>query len=531
MALSRVLPNTRHWPVYGQEPSRAIELVSKQGLPASTLMYRAAVAVARLARALHPHAHSAWVVAGPGGNGGDGLHAAAELASAGWSVTVTLLADATHLAPECAHGLSRAQTAGANFVSIDQAPRADVVIDALLGLGANRALSPSMAAAAARIATLRTQGARCLAVDMPSGLSADSGWAPSADAVLADVTLALLTLKPGHFTGQGRQRCGELWFDDLDVVQDITLEDIPRCTAQLSGAQWLALLQPSAGHDAHKGVLGDVLIVGGAPGMLGAARLAAHAAQAAGAGRTLLSLLDEHAATGDITRPEWIWVDAAWRWEVRELQRHVVVCGCGGSEEVSEALPSLLADTHSLVLDADALNAIARDPALQTLLADRASRGQATILTPHPLEAARMLNTHTQGIQADRLASAQALSDRFHAVTVLKGSGTVIAAPGQIPWINSTGNDALAHGGSGDVLAGWVGGLWARWRAVETSHKLLRDSVPAVASNAPPGLWSLALSCTCASVWLHGAAADRFPRQASRALNLVEEMHRLSHGD
>jgi hydroxyethylthiazole kinase-like uncharacterized protein yjeF len=143
------------------------------------------------------------------------------------------------------------------------------------------------------------------------------------------------------------------------------------------------------------------------------------------------------------------------------LTASTVVCGCGGGNAVRDALPPLLSHAARLVLDADALNAIALDSALQTQLVARAARGLPTVLTPHPLEAARLLESDVTGIQADRVAAASQLAARFRVVVVLKGSGSIVAAPGALPSVNPTGNALLASAGTGDVLAGWIGGVWA----------------------------------------------------------------------
>jgi hydroxyethylthiazole kinase-like uncharacterized protein yjeF len=539
MALERALPSAHHRPLHDTAASRRIEQHALAGLPPGTLMRRAGRSIARWVRALVPHGTTVWVAAGPGGNGGDGLHAAAELAAAGWSVAVSLLADEARLPLDAAEGLARARAAGVDWVTPDEHPSAGVAIDALLGLGSSRAPSPPIAHAIAQLNRLAAEGWPCLAVDLPSGLNADTGMPWGDGCVQASATLALLTIKPGHVTGRGRACCGDLWFDTLDVEPS---PDGPP-SAWLGGADWQAVGRMATEHDAHKGSFGDVLVVGGAPGMHGAARLAAHAAQGAGAGRTLVSLLDRHAPAGDVTRPEWLWPPSAWQQSPRELVRSVVVCGCGGGDEVTDALPPLLEGAPALVLDADALNAVSRSPALQTLLADRAGRGQATVLTPHPLEAARLLGCHTADVQAHRLAAAAALAQRFRAVALLKGSGTVIGGPSGVPWVNGTGNAALAHGGSGDVLAGWIGGLWSRLRAFHASESAppagLRPPRPAgagLSAAVPPardtggGLWDLPLRCAAASAWLHGEAADRWPADAGRALGLVEAMRRIANG-
>jgi hydroxyethylthiazole kinase-like uncharacterized protein yjeF len=168
-----------------------------------------------------------------------------------------------------------------------------------------------------------------------------------------------------------------------------------------------------------------------------------------------------------------------------------VVCGCGGGDEVRRVLPELLARSLRLVLDADALNAIAADSSLAALLEARGRRGGATILTPHPLEAARLLGTTTASVQSDRLLAASTLALRFAAVALLKGSGTVIAAPGRTTVINPTGNSRLATAGTGDVLAGWIGGCWS--------------------GHQEEGL-DTALVVAIGSAWLHGQAVEDVAR-------------------
>jgi hydroxyethylthiazole kinase-like uncharacterized protein yjeF len=488
--------------------SRVVEAAAQATLPPGTLMRRAAHAVTKVALALAPHAKRVWVLTGPGGNGGDGLHAAAQLQQAGREVTVTLLGDAQRMPADARAGLDRARAAGVTV--LDRLPAAadgagpDVALDALLGLGAQR---PPEGAYAAAIERFDSLAALRLAVDLPSGLDPDTGQPLGEAVVHAHATITLLTCKPGLFTGAGRDCAGEVWFDPLGTCAD----DLHAPTSHLSGtADWLAARAPRR-HVQHKGSFGDVVVVGGAPGMVGAARLAAHAALAAGAGRTIVSLLDETAPMFDAHRPEWLWRRAAWLPGAAALEDSTVVCGCGGGDAVRAALPALLARSARLVLDADALNAVATDESLQRQLAARAGRGAATVLTPHPLEAARLLGTTAAAVQADRLRAATSLAGRLRAVVVLKGSGTVVAAPGQVPTINGTGSAALATGGTGDVLAGWIGGQWSglgSMRAADAQQCARRAAV--------------------GSVWLHGAAADREPGVCLRALDLAESMRALA---
>jgi len=491
--ITRVEPAGGPWPLHDAQASRAVEQAALALYPPHALMERAGLAVARLALALAPHARLICILAGPGNNGGDGLVAARHLRLAGKAVRVALLGDPARLPDDAASAWRRAEAAGvpieADRVRTDGA---DLVIDALLGIGARRAPEGAMAAA---IAAINAAPAPVLAVDLPSGLHPDSGALLGPTAVRATATLALLTLKPGCCTGHGRDQAGELWLDGLGVAAHAP-------TAWLSGRP----TAPMRRHGSHKGSFGDVAVVGGAAGMVGAAWLAAQAALAAGAGRVYCSLLDDGAATFDPLRPELMSRVAWWRSAPTVLAQSTAVCGCGGGDAVHAALPPLLSHAARLVLDADALNALAADPALTPLLQARAGRGLATLLTPHPLEAARLLRTSTAAVQHDRLAAARQLAADTGATVLLKGSGTVVAAPHGRVCINPTGNAALATAGTGDVLAGWAAGLWAQQ--------------PEAA----------AAEIAAAAAWQHGHAADLHARSVGsgplRAADLIEVLAR-----
>ena len=520
-------------PLYGVAPTRAIEARAAAELPPHTLMQRAGLATARLALALAPHARVIWIACGPGNNGGDGLEAAMHLRHWGLNPVVTWLGNPDHTPADARASWQRARAAGVTFA--DQPPgdlqAQDLCIDALLGIGAARPPAERMAN---WLRTLRAGPAPLLAIDLPTGLDADTGalradlpspagggqgWGLAAtlpytaagphpslppagegakhpaspllqpplngtlaiyDAAVnqpARHTLSLLTLKPGLFTAHGRDACGQIWFDDLSV----TPAEPP--TAWLNGPP-----QPTPRpHASHKGSHGDVAIIGGetaaaGSAMTGAALLAASAALHGGAGRVYVGLLGDPGLRCDVAQPELMFRAPA----ALPLSELTVVCGCGGGAAVAALLPQVLDAAPRLVLDADALNALAADPApLTPRLRQRAARGWATVLTPHPLEAARLLGSSAADVQNNRLAAAQALAERFQSVAVLKGSGSVIAAPGQTPHINPTGNGLLGTAGTGDVLAGLIG---AR-----------------LAAGLP------AFEAACAAVYQHGAAADRWP--------------------
>ncbi|HEY1230202.1 MAG TPA: NAD(P)H-hydrate dehydratase [Ramlibacter sp.] len=454
----------RAWPLFDVATTRAIERAAAAALPPHTLMQRAGLAVARLALAIAPHARTVWIACGPGNNGGDGMEAALHLQRWGKAVTLTLAGDPAALPVDAAAAWARCAQAGIT-ASREPPTQYDLCIDALLGIGSTRPLQGDMATTAER---LHASEVPVLAIDVPSGLAADTG---SSLGVRATHTLALLTLKPGLFTASGRDAAGEVWFDDLGI------------TPSHAPAAWLSgppPVRPRA-HATHKGSYGDVAVLGGAPGIAGAAVLAASGALHAGAGRVFLGLLDPSVSTLVVNQPELMVRD----WRTLPLEDLTVACGCGGGDAIAAVLPEVLRRSGRLVLDADGLNATAADATLQDALQQRSDRGAATVLTPHPLEAARLLGSTTPQVQADRLAAAQALADRFGCTVVLKGSGSVIAAPGETPRINPTGNARLATGGTGDVLAGFLAALLA----------------------AGTGTFAAA----CAAVHGHGALADRWP--------------------
>lgn len=465
MDLQRIAPDSGPWPLHDTAATRAAEAAGLAATPPHALMQRAGFAVAQLALALAPHARRVTVLCGPGNNGGDGLVAALHLQRAGRVVQAVLLGDPARLPADAADAHRQALAAGLITTPAWNGDSGDFVIDALLGLGTRRAPEGAIADAIER---LNAASAPVLAVDLPSGLHADTGTALGGLAVRATATLSLLTLKPGLFTHQGRDHAGAVWWHGLGVP---------------AGAPGALLAGPPAAplrrHASHKGSFGDLLVVGGAAGMTGAARLAARAALAAGAGRVYVSLLDATAALDDW--PELMARPQAWAGDTALVAASTVVCGCGGGAAVAAALPALLQQAPRMVLDADALNAVAADAGLRALLIARAGR---TVLTPHPLEAARLLGCTAAEVQADRLAAAQRLAEQWRSVVVLKGSGSIVAAPGQLPFVNPTGNALLASPGTGDVLAGWLGGLWAQ---------------------APDD----ALAAAQAATWQHGHAADR----------------------
>mgnify|MGYP000249283619 CR=1 FL=1 len=473
LGLTQRIDSQALWPLYDVAQTRSIEAQAQAALPAYTLMQRAGLATAQLALAIAPHAQKIWLACGPGNNGGDGLEAAVHLQAWGKQPIVTWLGQDGNGPADAQQAWQRAKAAGVTFAQ--QIPEQfDLAIDALLGIGSQRTPEGVMAQ---WLQALQATSMPVLCVDIPTGLDANTGeWLGKSTSHHANVqrhTLSLLTLKPGLFSAEGRDASGQVWFNKLGVE-----------TAQASTA-WLQqnIETPSERpHNSHKGSFGDVSVIGGASGMSGAATLAAVAALHGGAGRVFVSLIDTTAQHALFAYPPLMSRNAS----DLDLANATVVCGCGGGDDIHAFMPQALSTSHQLVIDADALNAIARDTSLQRLLIQRHARGKPTVLTPHPLEAARLLQCTTQDVQNNRLWAAQTLADKFRCVVVLKGSGSTIASPHHTPVINSSGNALLATAGTGDVLAGLIGAYTAR-----------HDD---------------AFDATCRAVWAHGHVADTWPR-------------------
>jgi hydroxyethylthiazole kinase-like uncharacterized protein yjeF len=446
---------------------RRIESVAQVGLPAGELMRRAGAAAAALVHERDATA-SVLIVCGPGNNGGDGYVAAAELRQLGHRVTVITLAQ-----PATQDALAAAQhwqaTGGTSGRALPAERKFDVIVDAMFGIGMTRPLSGAYLEAAR---WMSARSAQVLAIDVPSGLDADRGnWVGGDVAgVCAGETLTFLGAKPGLYTNDGVDAAGRVRVDLLGVTE-----------ADSSGAlidpdQFATVVQPRL-RNSHKGSYGIALIVGGNVGMVGAAMIAARAALRLGAGRVNVDCIGAELRL-DPGQPELMFRTAS---QLPVVDAMVAGCGLGADAKALASLEDAISRPVALVLDADGLNLLAAHPALQTALAQR---GSACVMTPHPLEAARLLGCDVSLVQADRIGAAQELTARLGTITVLKGAGSIVATADHRYWINPTGTPALASAGTGDALAGMIGGLLAQGF----------DAGEAVR----------------AAVWLHGAAADEF---------------------
>ena len=475
VGLTHALSDQSTWPLYTVNQTQAIEQAAHKALPTFTLMQRAGLATAQLALGIAPHAQKIWIACGPGNNGGDGLEAAAQLQAWGKQVVVTWLGEPSQAPEDAQRAWQNAKAAGVEFAS-KPPPQFDLAVDALLGIGAQRAPDGTMAT---WLQIMQDSNTSVLCVDTPSGLLPDTGqWlGPRQETHVKRHTLSLLTLKPGLFTADGRDASGQVWFNDLAVKPT----QAPSAWLQCKPPK-----RPSLPHNSHKGTFGDVCILGGAPGMTGAAVLSAIAALHGHAGRVFVGLLDHDAQHAVMAAHPSLMIREV---ESLPLGASTVVCGCGGGDLIHSHLPKVLSSAPKLVLDADALNAIALDTSLQTLLKHRQLRQRATVITPHPLEAARLLGISSQQVQSDRLGAAQQLANQFQVTAVLKGSGSIVASPLHTPTINFSGNARLATAGTGDVLSGLIGAYLAH-----------SDDV---------------FAATCRAVFEHGHVADTWPSDST----------------
>ena len=453
--------------------AHAIEVL---GVPAYTLMKRAGEAALRHLRSRWPTAHRIVVVCGGGNNGGDGYVLARFARAAGLTVSVLaavpparLEGDARRAYEDCA-----ASGIGVDPFRSEALGDSDVVVDALLGTGLRSLVRDDSLAV---IEAINTAPSPVLALDVPSGLDADTGT-PLGAAVRADCTVTFVGLKTGLFIGDGPEHAGTVYFDDLEVPAPPDPRFRPRLE-RITEAEILRAL-PRRSRAAHKGDFGRVLIIGGGPGMPGATRLAGEAALRVGAGLVTVAVAPENVAAIAAGRPELICLPIERAEQLAgPLERaDVVAVGPGlGLTDWSRALwRAALACGKPLVLDADALN----------LLAEGEATGMHAdwILTPHPGEAGRLLDLPTDEVQRDRLAALDQLVERFGGIVVLKGAGTLVGGADLTPGLCERGNPGMATAGMGDVLTGAIAGIlgqccdaWVAARAGVLVHAMAGDAL------------------------------------------------------
>jgi len=437
--------------LYRTDELRQIELAESARLVPGALMERAGhAAAAWLHQSASARPASFLVLCGPGNNGGDGFVCARALRELGHDCLCWAPADSTSQDARAARS-AWSKAGGTTCQQLPVAQRFDVVVDAMFGIGLARPLSGTFLDASEWAGR---SGSRVVALDVPSGLNADTGtWIGAVAGLAAQATLTFLGDKPGLHTNDGCDASGLVHVDGLG------LPDVPSRGRINSPEQFAALLRRRP-QNSHKGRFGSLAVIGGATGMLGAPVLAARAALRLGAGRVYLCCIGGTDLKLDPVCPELMIRPFG---ELPALQAVVIGCGMGTSAAACDALRNMLALHCPVVVDADALNLISGDAAIGRLLSGREA---PTVLTPHPLEAARLLRgPSAASLDPDRVGAATELARTFRAIAVLKGAGTVIVdgrGEGSPYWINPTGGPALSSAGTGDVLAGMIGAQLAQ---------------------------------------------------------------------
>lgn len=466
------------------------------------LMAVAALATADWISTRYPLGSSIWVAAGVGNNGGDALFAAKILHERGYRVMAIVLKAPVSAATQRAW--LECQQLGVGCVSsLDelkhQAEIPDLIVDGLLGIGISRAPSGDFGEL---IVFLNHVGAPILALDVPSGLDAQTGCALGA-VILAKDTLTFLGHKAGLWMADGADAAGNVHLARLGFHEDEPIQSLGRLNISHAAAR-TKLARP---RNSHKGRFGSVAVVGGHVGMLGAALLAGRAALATGVGKVWLNMLDERLAV-DAVAPELMIRGALG--DLTAASALAIGPGLGQDEGAQAAFEFALTALKPMVIDADALNLMAAQARFSAALLKNAD---SAVLTPHPTEAARLLDCSTAATQANRVQAACQIAEKFNQVVVLKGAGTVIATPAGEYRVNITGGSALAVAGQGDVLSGVIAALLAQGLSPFEAacfgvylHGLVGDDYEAEMQ----GSVGLGASASCArisrllNVWLNG---------------------------
>ena len=446
------------------------------GMGDGKLMERAGAALLEALSEGFPAARTLGVLCGPGNNGGDGFVLARLATEAGWAVTVYAGAPGGPPDSDGARARRAWAEAGGEIRPFDafSPDRSEVWADCLFGIGLGR---PIEAPFAALIETLNRSGVPVLAADVPSGVQIDSGSVRGV-AVRAGLTVTMIADKFGLRTGAGVDHAGRVRVAALNLPE-----------ALYEGVSWLATRVtpeqaprglPARRPAAHKGDFGHLLVVGGAPGYSGAARLTAAAALRAGTGRVTLVTHPDHAALANLDRPELMVRPAQTARDIDALLAgaDAVAVGPGfGQEAWARGLWPAVADWRGpLVVDADALNLLAQSP----------RRRDDWVLTPHPGEAGRLLGSKAAAVNADRLAALRELQYRYGGTVLLKGAGTLVLSGSQAtPSCVTGGHPGMATAGMGDVLTGIIGALRAQ-------------GLDADAAAVTAAAWHIAAACTAA---------------------------------
>ncbi len=465
--------------------------IDEFSIPGSELMNRAGTVAFDVVRHRWPQAQRIAVVCGGGNNGGDGFVVARLAHEAGLEVAVSLLAEPRALKGDALLAYEAMTATGIEPESIlpDALSNVDLVVDAMLGSGLDREVQGVWRDA---IVTINAAALPVLALDIPSGLNADSGVVMGV-AVCAVATISFIGVKQGMLTAEGPDHCGDILFDDLQVPAAVYEKVVP--SASRIDYQSLSALLPRRSRSTHKGDCGHVLLIGGAAGMSGAVRMAGEAALRCGAGLVSIATAPEHAAVINLTRPELMVHAVNGGNALHPLLQKADVIAIGPGLSTSQwgmaMLDAVLKCDAPLVVDADALNLLAIEPYMR----------DDWVLTPHSGEAARLLNITTTEVQMDRFFAADALQRCYGGVAVLKGCGSIVVDQDGAVALCDAGNPGMASGGMGDVLTGVIAALIAQGLNSADAARL--------------------------GVWLHATAADQAIVPGERGLLASDLMPHL----
>ena len=470
----------KNTPIYLTTEIRKIEQLATDSLAPTSLMEKAGLAAAKVVRdkLLTSERNKVLVFAGPGNNGGDAFVVARYLREWWFKVTLVFTGVPAELSEDAKNAMDAWIASGGKILSKIPAKNDwNAIVDGLFGIGLSRDLERSYYEL---VNMINHMNLPVLALDIPSGLSSDSGRI-CGSVINAKITVTFIGLKPGLLTHHGTEYCGEVILRNLDIDT----------SALIKPQSWILdqnyvykLLPPPRLANSHKGMFGSVGIIGGSDGMTGAALLAGSAALKLGAGRVYLGLITDNELGVDPVQPELMFRSPHELFKIDHLNCLIIGPGLGMSADAYFWVDCALKSTKILVLDADALNLISANPKLANILINRKAH---TVLTPHAAEAARILGISSTEVQNNRVETIKSLAERFNCYAVLKGAGSICVLPDGKYYINTSGNPGLSSAGTGDVLTGIIGALLTQGIIMENALLL--------------------------AVFLHGAAADELLEQ------------------
>lgn len=440
-------------PLYTAAQVRACEqhAIEQRGIDADELMARAGAASLTAIKRFFPTARKLVLFCGAGNNGGDGYILAKLARQKGYNVTINQYKTVESLPDTARHAATQALAAGVNCQCLDEPLEEDVdlIIDALTGIGLNGAIKEPLATA---INQINDSAIPILSLDIPSGLNSDTGQVMGV-AVKALATITFVGKKIGMMTADGPDHCGDILLDDLNL--NPTQAKVSPAAFTLDDRIIQQVLQKRP-RNSHKGDFGDVLLVGGGLGMPGAICLAAKAALRVGAGRATAATRPEHLSHLLNGLPEAMVLGVHHAEQIQPLLDNAAVCligpGLGQDQWAMDLFNLVMASQLPMVIDASALRSLAAHPQYD----------DNWVLTPHPAEAAALLNCTTADVQQDRLKAVTAIQQRYGGTVVLKGVGSLIKTDHAETWLCAAGNPGMSSAGMGDVLGGVIAGLIAQ---------------------------------------------------------------------